>query len=241
MICELDNKPLVIGLISCGPTSFSDIGKPGKHEVATKLYPYLDWMAAQVNLMTPSQPIQLSPMYPGQTPHFVVLLYFHYAFDPNYHSETVLKCHGALISKNWVITSAGCFDDYEKRKLHSITAVVGLKTVTSTDPSNVLSSSKTSHTSTHWFKHKLDENNNYDVGLVYFPRNFDLSAYVSQGNRKLFGRLPDLQQSQQPLLKFTYWQLDGDDYKVEKFYQGNYLPNVAELKMSSATQFCDVR
>ena len=240
LICNFENEQLVVGLISNGPTSFSDIGKPGNFEAATKIFPYLDWMAAQVNLMTPSQPIQLSPMYPGQVPHFVVLLYFRYSVLPD-DRTTVLKCHGALIDKNWVITSAVCFGDYDQRKLRSITAVAGLKTVSSVDPLTVLSnsvmtqsfSSNSVITSTHWFKHKFDENNNnYDVGLIYFPTN--LSAYGRSLSGANFAGLPDQQRSQQSLLKLTYWQLDGDDYKVEKFYQGNDLPNVAELKTSMA-------
>jgi len=236
LVCDHDNKPLVVGLISFTPANFTNIGKAGKNSGATKIFPYLRWMAAQVNLMTPSQPIQLSPMYPGQIPHFVVLLYFHYAFDPNDLSATVLKCHGALINGNWVITSAGCFGDYDKRKLRSITAVAGLKTVASDDPLTVLRSSDTLSTTTHWFKHKFVENDEelFDVGLIYFPKGFDLSTYGRSLSGTNFAGLPDQQRSQQSLLKLTYWQLDGDDYKVEKFYQGNYSPNVAELKTSMA-------
>ena len=234
LICNFENEQLVVGLISNGPTSFSDIGKPGNFEAATKIFPYLDWMAAQVNLMTPSQPIQLSPMYPGQVPHFVVLLYFRYSVLPD-DRTTVLKCHGALIDKNWVITSAVCFGDYDQRKLRSITAVAGLKTVASVDPWTVLRSSETSHTSTHWFKHKFVENDEelYDVGLIYFSKGFDLSPYGRSLSGTNFAGLPGQQLTQEDSLRLTYWQLDGDDYKVEKFYQGNDSPNVAELKTSS--------
>ena len=240
LICNFENEQLVVGLISNIPTSFSDIGKPGKNAEAFKIFPYLDWMAAQVNLKTPSQPVQLSPMYPGQIPHFVVLLFFHYSYFQD-DRTTVLKCHGALIDKNWVITSAACFGDYDKKELCSITAVAGLKTVSSVDPLTVLSnsvmtqsfSSNSVITSTHWFKHKFDENNNnYDVGLIYFPTN--LSAYGRSLSGTNFAGLPDQQLPQEDYLRLTYWQLDGDDYKVEKFYQGNDSPNVAELKTSMA-------
>jgi len=217
LVCKTkgEPKPLVYAIISHGPKKFEDIGKPDAVENAMKIHPYKDWIAQQVNLKTPTQPIQFNPQKHLKIPDFVVLLYFKYA-----SSSPVLKCHGAAINKNWVITAAVCFDNYDGKELQSITAVVGLKEVTSLIPSDLLQG-ENKVTTTHWFKHRVEGEQIYDVGLLHFTETINLP------NEK-FGKLPDEEITINPGYKLTYWQLKGDDYKIEKFYPTRH--NFAELK-----------
>ena len=93
------------------------------NNLAAKIWPHVGWTENVINSRTPAQPIELNPsINPLYLPDFVALLYFKYDRD-----VFRFKCHRAVISKRWIITSAIClFDDYVNIKLNGIKAIVNL-------------------------------------------------------------------------------------------------------------------
>jgi len=210
---------IVHAVISTGESDWDALkgGNPANGR-ATKVLPHIGWIEKVFAQRTPHLTVNQNanpenPENPGN-PAFVAVLFNKYAGI----AQPKLKCHGAVLGLNWVITAAHCLDDFKDNKLEKVTAVFNDDELPSTVPTEILKRSE-KFDSYYWFTHPeyvskdgVYENN---FGLVHFR------SYIKTGHfaKLLKENIPNNPQN----LKITYWKFDGNDFEVERLFSSKLM------------------
>ena len=148
-----------------------------------------------------------------QNPPFVALLFNKYVGLP----QPKLKCHGAILNYQWVVTAAHCLKDLGNNKLRTVTAVFGENgRFSSLSPEEILENSE-NEDSNYWFIHQnyyMNDDGFYEnnFGLVFFH---SLNTVILRGGK--FANLPiDLEVPRN--LRISYWQFDADEFEAKVLF-----------------------
>ena len=215
---------IVHAVISTGESNWTDItNNNGDEGRATKVYPHMKWIEEVIISRTPHLTVQQNPSRNIRNPSFVFLLVNTYT---RFTTKPKIKCHGAAVTQNWIITSACCLRDLGHNKLKIVIAVDGrnidLRNLATLSKNNLNVFLRDHSHSSNWFIHpdheEIGDHHKNNIGLVYFSTNL-----YNPGVRPLMGyvepaRLPTRDQWNRfdyQNLRISYWQIDADEHAVK--------------------------
>jgi len=176
---------------------------------ATEILPNIGWIEEVFMLRTPHLTVNQNTNVPN--PPFVALLFNEYAGIP----QAKLKCHGAVLSRNWIITAAHCLHGFEDYELERVTAVFGKDGELPSELPTKIWMASDRQVSKYWFTHPEYRKNNDSLyennfGLIYFRSLTYTDSFASFTTENILANPKDL--------KISYWQFDGDEFEVERLF-----------------------
>ena len=129
---------VVHAVISSGESDWDSLrNNSADNGRATEILPNLQWIEEVIMSKTPHLTVKQKTNI--QNPPFVALLFNKYVG----FRQPKLKCHGAILNYQWVVTAAHCLKDLGNNKLRTVTAVFGENgRFSSLSPEEILESSE---------------------------------------------------------------------------------------------------